>query len=485
MAERRGSVLPIAPDPDDRPLPHNLEAEKCVLGAALIDAAALDTLDGLLAPTDFYREAHARIFGAMLSLREDGAPLDFVSLKTALLKDGQLDFVGGPAYIASLVDGVPRSANIAYYAGVVREQAALRRVIHVAHRAIADAYDGHAPAAIADATAEQFADVVARQDPEAALSVPVWDHLLAGDPRTPLIDPWVARGEITLLHGQPRDGKSWLSLDFALSLASGCASLGHFPTSGEGRTLLVGNEDPARTIADRLNRLALGRGFATRPDGIFSLIHAGVNLDERHWQRQLEQEIRRQQIDLVVLDPMRSLSTRVDQGPAELAPLARYLRALVESTGIGLVCIHHDTKPQAGQPDTRRKAQRASGGGLFSIADNPVASEAIGRDQTLFTPDGFKHAEDPAPLLVVRAGTRHEPVTLTAEETTAATAEDLGAQQHIVDYLTNSGGGTGNAIAKAVRGRRDTILVQLGLLEAAGRVTHAEGPNRKKLWCLV
>ena len=111
-----------------RTLPHNLEAERSVLGAILIDNQTFNVASAVIKGEAFFRDAHRRIFERMTDLAERSQPIDLVTLKEALERSGELEEVGGPAYIASLVDGVPRSTNIEYYAQIVtREGDAARR----------------------------------------------------------------------------------------------------------------------------------------------------------------------------------------------------------------------------------------------------------------------------------------------------------------------------------------------------------------------
>src|SRR5215471_10063737 len=124
----------------DRTLPHNLEAEKSVLGAILIHNEAFNHAAELIDSRDFFRDAHRRIFDKMVALSERNEPIDLITLKDELQRAGDLEEVGGPAYIASLADGVPRSANVEHYARIVKEKATLRNVIHAANRILADAY---------------------------------------------------------------------------------------------------------------------------------------------------------------------------------------------------------------------------------------------------------------------------------------------------------------------------------------------------------
>src|SRR5215203_3374546 len=129
------SSTPALPVPDmadtviaaaERTLPHNLEAERSVLGAILVHNDAFNLAVQVIEPADFYRDAHRRIFDKMISLNERNHAIDFVTLKEELSRAGELDEVGGPAYVASLADGVPRATNVEYYAKIVKEKATLR-----------------------------------------------------------------------------------------------------------------------------------------------------------------------------------------------------------------------------------------------------------------------------------------------------------------------------------------------------------------------
>lgn len=124
----------------ERTLPHNLEAEKSVLGAILIHNDAFNHAAELIDSRDFFRDAHRRIFDKMVALSERSQAIDLITLKEELQRSGELEEVGGPAYIASLADGVPRSANVEHYARIVKEKATLRNLIHSANRILTTAY---------------------------------------------------------------------------------------------------------------------------------------------------------------------------------------------------------------------------------------------------------------------------------------------------------------------------------------------------------
>jgi replicative DNA helicase len=125
----------------ERTLPHNLEAERSVLGAILVHNDAFNTAAQVIDGRDFYRDAHRRIFDRMVALSERGEAIDFITLKEELSRGGDLEEVGGPAYVASLVDGVPRATNVEYYARIVKEKATLRNLIYAANKILTNAYE--------------------------------------------------------------------------------------------------------------------------------------------------------------------------------------------------------------------------------------------------------------------------------------------------------------------------------------------------------
>lgn len=125
----------------ERTLPHNLEAERSVLGAILVHNDSYNLAVQVIDGRDFFREAHRRIFDKMIALNERGQAIDFVTLKEELSRGGELDEVGGPAYIASLADGVPRATNVEYYARIVKEKSTLRNLIYAAGKILSNAYE--------------------------------------------------------------------------------------------------------------------------------------------------------------------------------------------------------------------------------------------------------------------------------------------------------------------------------------------------------
>src|ERR1035438_1680755 len=126
----------------ERPLPHNVEAERSILGAILLDNNAINPAIEKLKPEDFFHDHHRRIYQQMIALGETQQAIDLVTLTEQLQRSGELESVGGAAYISQLMDGVPHITNVEHYARIVKEKALLRGLIHGSHRTQREAFDG-------------------------------------------------------------------------------------------------------------------------------------------------------------------------------------------------------------------------------------------------------------------------------------------------------------------------------------------------------
>ncbi|HMK74814.1 MAG TPA: replicative DNA helicase [Thermodesulfobacteriota bacterium] len=121
--------------------PQHIEAEQSVLGGILIENEAINRVTEILDADDFYRDAHRKIFDALINLSERDEPSDLITLTNELRKIDQLDSVGGASYLATLIDSVPTAANIEYYAKIVKEKAILRKLIQTSTEIITQSYE--------------------------------------------------------------------------------------------------------------------------------------------------------------------------------------------------------------------------------------------------------------------------------------------------------------------------------------------------------
>src|SRR5690554_4241601 len=120
--------------------PHSVEAEQSVLGGLMLDNNAWERILDQVSDNDFYRHDHRLIFRAVARLAERNEPFDVVTLSEQLDKEGQLDQVGGLAYLGELAKNTPSVANIKAYAQIIRERATLRQLISISNDIADSAY---------------------------------------------------------------------------------------------------------------------------------------------------------------------------------------------------------------------------------------------------------------------------------------------------------------------------------------------------------
>ncbi|MGQ0539542.1 MAG: replicative DNA helicase [Gemmatimonadaceae bacterium] len=123
--------------------PYSEDAEQAVIAAMLMDADAIIRATEFVDDTMFYREAHRRMFRAMLALNQRGDVVDPLTLAHELETRGELEAAGGKDYVTLLLDAVPTAANVEYHAKIVREKALVRRLIEASTEIVSEAFDGH------------------------------------------------------------------------------------------------------------------------------------------------------------------------------------------------------------------------------------------------------------------------------------------------------------------------------------------------------
>src|ERR687885_497902 len=138
--ENRGRIRGVPSGADGRVPPHDLDAERAVIGAMLVSETAVSVVGEMLAAEDFYSETHRVLYGAMMRLYSRGGPIDQLTLSDELRSVGQFDRIGGRQYVFRLVESVPTAANAARYAEIVRGKALLRAVIDAGDRIQQEAF---------------------------------------------------------------------------------------------------------------------------------------------------------------------------------------------------------------------------------------------------------------------------------------------------------------------------------------------------------
>jgi replicative DNA helicase len=146
----------------DRAFPHNLEAERALLGSVLLDNGALNVALEIVSKEDFFADSHRQIFEKMLALSEKSRTIDLVTLSEELSREGLLEKVGGAAYVASLSDGIPIgiAATITEYSRIIREKSLVRRLINASNNVISRCLEGaDDPEALIDLAQSQVFEI--------------------------------------------------------------------------------------------------------------------------------------------------------------------------------------------------------------------------------------------------------------------------------------------------------------------------------------
>lgn len=220
----------------ERGLPANLMAERAVLGSIILDGSKLHVVESESAAEEYHSDGHRIILRAMRWLAKRGSPIDYLTLVDALTRSGDLDRVGGAAYLTSLTDGLPRDTNVQHYARIVRREWRRRQLLAIGARVSERALDPsndvaelarEATAALvaleannARAQYEMLADIgMARLDAMAAMrqrQESLASDLAWGDAALDQSAP-VEKGDLVVIGGMSSSGKSALAVQIALA----------------------------------------------------------------------------------------------------------------------------------------------------------------------------------------------------------------------------------------------------------------------------
>lgn len=351
----------------ERALPHSLEAEKSVLGAILLHDTVLGDAADVLRPDDFFRQAHTRIFAQMIALHQKAEPVDLTTLAERLTALGQLEEVGGRGYLSALVDGMPRSVNVAHYAGIVRRYARLRRVIQAGHEMAASGYDAEEDAAAIIDRAEQTlygltqdapaAGFISLADlmPKVLAQIEAWHQAKHGVTGVPsgfgaldTLTRGFQPGNLVILGARPGLGKSTLALNIAQHVAGLGQPVGFFSLEMSNEELAV----RAVTAEARVDGYRLQRGWirseqewARLSKAYDRLARLPLYIDESPFVSALDIRSRARRLKskvglaLLIVDYTQLMISheRRDNRALEIASVTRALKALAKDLAIPVI----------------------------------------------------------------------------------------------------------------------------------------------------
>lgn len=384
----------------ERTTPHNLDAEKAVIGAVLVDPRLWLEVETLPAGA-FFRDAHRRIWSKMAALAQQGAPIDFLTLTDALTKSGDLNECGGPAYIAGLTDGVPRASNVNGYADLVRRTADLRRVIQAGSHLLDRARDPDAePDTVIDEAERILLELhearAARADGFLSASELVtqgWAYLeqltqrkggLAGiSTGWPDVDS-VTRGwqpsNLILVAGRPSMGKSSFALQTAFAAAKAGKRVGFFSLEMSRQELLV------RLVAleGQIDSHRLQSGYARETEMARMSQALGTIHEARLWiddtpalstlelRRRARRQHRQHGLDLIVIDYLQLMRVdrRVESRQQEVSAISQSLKALAKELQIPVIALSQLSRgPEARAEGRPQLSDLRESGSLEQDAD--------------------------------------------------------------------------------------------------------------------
>jgi replicative DNA helicase len=413
----------------DRALPHNLEAEKCVLGAILINNEAFNHAAEVIDAGDFFRDAHRRIFEKMVGLYERNEPVDLVTLKDELTRSNELDEVGGPAYIAGLTDGVPRSANVESYAKIVKEKATLRRLIQSATDVLARAYDAeedaddlldHAEKTIFeiadDSKREGFVPLSALVDKGYETLEKLQEHkgLVTGVPTgfTDLdeMTSGFQSSDLIIVAARPSMGKTSLVLNIAMHCGAEAGKIvGIFSLEMSRDQLFMRMlTSEARVDAHRFRGGFLGEQDYARLVDAFGRLHdAKIFIDDSPGIGILEMRAKARRLklehglDMLIVDYLQLMQGRgrFDNRQQELASISRSLKILAKELGVPIVALSQLSRAPEARGDHRPQlSDLRESGALEQDADVVLF---IFREEMYQSPDDRNpEAEGTAELII-------------------------------------------------------------------------------------
>ncbi|BDV41980.1 replicative DNA helicase [Geotalea uraniireducens] len=365
--------------------PQSLEAEMSILGGILLDNEAINRTLEIIEAEDFYRESHRKLFRAMVELSSRSEPCDLITLTDLLKRHGELEEIGGAAYLATLVDYVPTAANIAYYCKIVKEKSVSRRLITAATEIVTMGYD-------AETTVDELLDSAQKSifeisdnklrpafTPVGAILKDTFRHIetlyekkehVTGVPTGYYdLDKMTAgfqRGDLIIIAGRPSMGKT----AFALNIAQYAAAHADSPAPAAIFSLEMSKEQLVMRLLcseSRVDASRLRTGHLIDTDwhkltsGADKLSKAKLFIDDtpaipimemRAKSRRLKAE---HGLGLIVVDYLQLMrgGARVESRQQEISEISRSLKALAKELDVPVVALSQLNRSLESRTDKR------------------------------------------------------------------------------------------------------------------------------------
>src|SRR5262249_44266341 len=361
-----GTLLKIPP----RPPPHNLDAERAVLGAILLEGReTLPRVIELLRPSDFYTEAHRMSYQAMLTLFDRGEPVDVLTLTQRARVDDALQCVGGAASLPMLVEQASISAYLKSSASIVRDMAVLRELIQTSSQIIAQAFEAKEDVqSLVDDAERKIFSLAERRLEGSALPIGkilrnTFEYIerlyerkehvtgvATGFEKLDLETSGFQPSDFIIIAGRPSMGKT----AFALNIAQ------HVGITLRGRVLVLSLEMSAQQIVQRMlcseakvDSQAVRTGYLSSADwhrltaAAGRLSEAAIFIDDSPGLTVLEARAKARRmkaehgLDLLVIDYLQLMRGRaaMESRQQEISEISRSLKALAKELNVPVVAL--------------------------------------------------------------------------------------------------------------------------------------------------
>ena len=386
----------------NKPLPSNVESERVILGAILLDNALISQAVEQLKVEDFYSPNHRRIFNAMLSLFERGERIDPILIGEELKKDGSIDSIGGVSTITNLTYGLPHFSDIFDYAKVVKDKSLTRSLIKVCNQVTSEALAEEDDAAVILDHAEQLIFALADERTREGFShvQPIAETVLAkiqeyakrethaltglatGFREIDQMTSGLQKTDLIIIAARPSMGKTALCLTLAQNAAileKAVVAVFSLEMSKEQLVMRMLSSE-ARVDAHRFRT-----GYLTREEwqrlaqSIGTLSEAKIFIDDtpgisvmemRAKARRLAAEQKR--IDLVVVDYLQLMSgsRRTESRQQEVSQISRELKGLAKELNVPVVALSQLSRaPEARNPPRPMMSDLRESGSIEQDAD--------------------------------------------------------------------------------------------------------------------
>jgi len=367
----------------DYELPHNLEAEKAVIGCILQDNKALAASAEIVKPEDFYFDANREIYSISMELFNENTPVDMVTVSDRLTRYDKLDAVGGITYLTSLAMSITTTENVVYYAKIIKEKAVLRKLSKTATaiNSIAMAQDSETEKVLERAT-QMIIDVASDRDksdivPVSEIIMETYQEMVENasnpDKLTGIatgFDELNRRcggfhgGEFILIAGRPGMGKS----SFAVNIAENVAI-------ADGKTVAIFNlEMPKESILKRIlcsqalidaNKIVTGKiegdDWARIGRILDKLAAAPLYIDDSSVVTVSEIRAKCQRLKqtkglaMVVIDYLQLMqgSGRSESRQQEISDISRSLKIMAKELGVPVIALSQLSRASESRQDKR------------------------------------------------------------------------------------------------------------------------------------